>query len=62
VTPVSAAAFCHSWAAAIYGDLDRQKGKAMFKLSTKLMYAGLVSANLLTLGFMVWSAMTAPLY
>jgi hypothetical protein len=34
----------------------------MFKLSTKLMYAGLVSANLLTLGFMVWSVMSAPLY
>jgi len=34
----------------------------MFKLSTKLMYASLVSATLLTLCFMVWSAMTAPLF
>ena len=34
----------------------------MFKLSSKLLVAGLVSATLLTMAFMVWVNLSPPTY
>jgi hypothetical protein len=50
---------CRNWAAAIYGVARWQKAKSMyklgsFKLSSRLLVGGLVSATLITMGFMVW--------
>jgi hypothetical protein len=34
----------------------------MFKLSSKFLVAGLVSATLLTMGFMVWVNLSPPTF
>jgi hypothetical protein len=33
-----------------------------FKLSSQLLVGGLVSATLITMGFMVWANLSLPLY
>jgi len=67
VSPVNAAAFAATGAAAIYRTARRKKAKGMyklgrFKLSSRLLVGGLISATLITMGFMIWVNLSPPLY
>lgn len=61
MSPVNAVALFDLGAAAICAPAA-QKEPLMFKLSSKLLVVGLVSATLMTLAFMVWVNLRAPLY